>query len=309
VFKYNFSMPLKINHSFLGHQGAIYALHQMAETSSFLSGGNDGWLVKWQIEQPELGVNLATIPGAILSIYYLPSENICVVGDLNGVIYWLDLNNPNITPKAIAHHKKGVFSILHLDGHLFTAGGDGFFTKWSIRDQIPLESIRLSFKSIRCVEYDYQKDEFALGCSDGAIYWVDNSTFNLKESWSACHLPSVFSLAFHPDKERMISGGRDALLKVWDRKDGQLLQVIPAHRFTINHLILNTEGNLLFTASRDKSIRVWDSANFNLLASLNGLKGQGHQNSVNRLLWFQKQQTLLSASDDRQILSWKGPNL
>ena len=297
-------MAFKIKPFFLGHKGAIYAMHQMGQTTSFLSGGSDGWLVKWQMEQPELGIHLATIPGQILSICFLSIENICVVGDLNGVIYWLDLNNPHNTPKAVAHHKKGVFSILHLDSHIFTAGGDGFFTKWSIQDQIPLESIRLSFKSIRCVVYDLQKDEFALGCSDGAIYWVDKATFNLKESWSSCHLLSVFTLAFHPDNERMISGGRDALLKVWDRQNGSLIQVIPAHRLTINHLLLNGDGSLLFSASRDKSIRIWDTSDFNLLVSINNVKNQAHQNSVNKLLWFQNHQTLLSASDDRQIGHW-----
>jgi WD40 repeat protein len=298
-------MPFHVQPFFLGHNGAIYALHQMEQSSSFLSGGSDGWLVKWQIERPELGIHLATIPGQILSICFLSKENICVVGDLNGVIYWLDLNNPHTTPKAISHHKKGVFSILHLGGHLFTGGGDGFFTQWSVQHQMPLESIRLSFKAIRCVEFDKVRNEFALGCSDGAIYWVDKASFSLKECWSACHLPSVFSLAFLPDNFRLISGGRDALLKIWDRQNGGLIQIIPAHRFTINHLLLNEDGNLLFTASRDKSIRIWETNNFNLIGSIRNGNHQAHQNSVNKLLWFSEQQTLVSASDDRQIGQWQ----
>ena len=222
---------------FNGHQGAIYTLHQMENTTSFLSGGSDGWLVKWSLDNPALGINLATIPGQILSICYIPAVNACVVGDLNGVVYWLDLNNPKIIPKAFAHHKKGVFSILYLADHLFTAGGDGVFTKWSIDHQTPLESIRISFKAIRSVAYNKEEDEFALGCSDGAIYFLDRTSFMVKSGWSACHLHSVFSLVFHHDNERIISGGRDALLKVWHRKNGELHHVVPAHRFTINHLI------------------------------------------------------------------------
>lgn len=301
-------MPLNINHSFLGHQGAIYALYPIENSTHFLSGGSDGWVVKWDIDHPETGINLATIPAQIFSICYLETINFCIAGDMNGIVYWIDLNSPKLTPNSFAHHKKGVFSILHIDNEIFTAGGDGFFTKWSINSQRPLESIQISYKAIRTVIYDNLVDEFALGCSDGAIYFVDRNTFNLKEVWKSCHLPSVFTLAFHPDKEKLISGGRDALLKIWNRKDGHLLKVLPAHRFTINHMILNAEGNLLFTASRDKSIRVWDTHNFNLLASLNGIKNQGHQNSVNRLLWFEKQQSLLSGSDDRQLLSWKNFN-
>lgn len=290
---------------FNGHQGAIYTLHQMENTTSFLSGGSDGWLVKWSLDNPALGVNLATIPGQILSICYIPAVNVCVVGDLNGVVYWLDLDNPQIIPKAFAHHKKGVFSITHLGDHLFTAGGDGFFTKWSISQQTPLESVRLSLKAIRSVAYNKEEDEFALGCSDGAIYFLDRPSFAIKTSWTSCHLPSVFSLVFHPDKERIISGGRDALLKVWHRKNGELIHVVPAHRFTINHLTLTANGHLLFTASRDKSIRVWDALHFKLLLSINGPTSEGHQNSVNRLLWFDTQQSLISASDDRQIGHWK----
>ena len=44
---------------------------------------------------------------------------------------------------------------------------------------------------------------------------------------------------------------------------------------------------------------------FSFLLSINGTKNEGHQNSVNRLLWFDSQQSLISASDDRQIGHWK----
>lgn len=298
-------MPLEINHAFLGHRGAIYTLHPLEHDSHFLSGGSDGWLVKWDLNQPDLGVKIANIPGQILSICYLPMSNSCVVGDLNGVVYWIDLNRPEQTPVAFAHHKKGVFSILHIGEFVFTAGGDGFFTKWSVSLQLPQESLRVSFTSIRTVIYDQEQNEFALGCSDGAIYFIQKDTFQVTNSWENCHVPSVFTLAFHPDRKRCISGGRDALLKIWNRSDGHLLQVIPAHQFTINHLVLDHEGNLLFTASRDKSIRILNTHNFELVTSLKGPLGKGHQNSVNRLIWFESQKLLLSAGDDRQIINWK----
>jgi WD40 repeat protein len=54
----------------------------------------------------------------------------------------------------------------------------------------------------------------------------------------------------------------------------------------------------------DKSIKIWDSENLKLKKVIDKSKNASHGTSVNKLLWLEKDQVLLSASDDRTISMW-----
>lgn len=76
-----------------------------------------------------------------------------------------------------------------------------------------------------------------------------------------------------------------------------------AHMFTINHLAFSPDGSLFATASRDKTIKIWDTYSLKLLKVLDTIRHGGHINSVNRLLWLPEM--LVSASDDQRAIIWE----
>src|SRR5690606_5922586 len=116
-----------------------------------------------------------------------------------------------------------------------------------------------------------------------------------KFSWEA-HGNSVFSLCLSPDGKYLLSGSRDAHLKVWDAENKfYLLHTIPAHLFTVNHIAFHPDGKLFASAGRDKHIKIWDAQSFQLLKVIDKEKFQGHVNSVNRLLWLKNSNYLVSA--------------
>jgi WD40 repeat protein len=104
----------------------------------------------------------------------------------------------------------------------------------------------------------------------------------------------------------LFSGGRDALLKVWKLDQTPiLLETINAHWFTINDLQISPNGNFLISASRDKTIKIWDIKTLELLKVLDRFKNiGGHTHSVNRLLWLDNE-TFVSGGDDKKICVWK----
>jgi WD40 repeat protein len=55
----------------------------------------------------------------------------------------------------------------------------------------------------------------------------------------------------------------------------------------------------------DKSIKVWDAQAFRLLKVIDKARHAGHGTSVNKLLWTNFDDQLLSASDDRSISVWQ----
>ncbi|MFT7151210.1 MAG: WD40 repeat protein, partial [Nonlabens sp.] len=58
------------------------------------------------------------------------------------------------------------------------------------------------------------------------------------------------------------------------------------------------------TCSMDKSIKVWDAETFQLLKVIDKARHAGHGTSINKVLWTNFNNLLLSASDDRSISTW-----
>ncbi|MCC6723495.1 MAG: hypothetical protein IT258_03225 [Saprospiraceae bacterium] len=291
-----------------GHNAAIFALANSKDERHFLSGAGDGWVVEWDLDAPDLGKLLAKLESRIFSILFLRKSNKIVAGDMDGGVHWIDLEHPSAT-KDIAHHKKGVFAILELENSVITVGGDGKLSKWDLAQMRSTESYFLSNQSLRCIDYCEARNELAVGGSDGAIYRLDATTLELRQKIDSTHSNSVFSLCYSPSAKYLLSGGRDAYLNVWDlEKDFEKINAQPAHLFTINSINFNAEASLFATASRDKTVKIWDASNFELLKVLEGGRDGGHFNSVNKVLWSKAGNLLISAGDDRSIILWKIEN-
>lgn len=288
-----------------GHNASVFALCNGPDTRTFLSGAGDGWMVEWPLANPEIGRLLAKTDAQIFSMVFLPEQQKIVAGDMNGGVHWVDLRHPERT-RDIAHHGKGVFSILHAGDFVFTIGGDGILTRWSASEGRSLESLHLSNQSLRSMDYSKARNELALGGSDNNIYLLDASTFEIRQTLLRAHDNSVFSVRYHPNGQQLLSGGRDAMLKVWDLE--QLARPVsnqPAHLFTINDICFLADDTCFATASRDKTIKIWDAQTFELLKVLDTIRSGCHVNSVNALLYIVESQLLVSCSDDRSIILWE----
>lgn len=297
-------MNLKKTIQLTGHNAGIYALTNGLSDHSFLSAAGDGWIVEWDLNDPEVGKLLAKVETQIFSLCVLKDENKIVAGDMNGGLHWVDLAKPDET-KNIAHHEKGIFDIKRLGDHILTVGGGGRLTRWSISEMRSIETYHLANQSLRCIVFSEKRNELVVGASDHAIYILNATTLELKKRIESAHENSVFSLCYSPDEKYLLSGGRDAHLSVWDiEKDFEKSHSIPAHWFTINSMVFHPTGRLLATGSRDKTIRIWENDSFKLIKTLKMNQNGGHLNSVNSLLWHPHENTLISCSDDRSIILW-----
>lgn len=286
-----------------GHNAAIFSLVAATDDHHVFSGAGDAWVVEWDLNQPDLGKLVAKVEAQVFSLCFLPDKNKLLAGNMNGGLHWINLADPSST-KNIAHHSKGIFDIKSINQQVITIGGDGKLSKWDINSMRPLESYQLSNQSLRCCCYSEKRQEIAVGSSDGHIYFLDAETLDLRKILSNAHSSSVFSLQYAPDGTHLFSGGRDAILNVWDlTRDLEKISSQPAHWYTINSIAFSPDGQFFATSSRDKTVKVWDAQNFELVKVLEGGRDGGHFNSVNKVLWLKS--GLLSCSDDRTIIHWR----
>lgn len=287
-----------------GHNGSVFALANGEANHYILSGAGDGWVVQWDLNNPDLGRLIAKADVNIYSICFIQKAQLLILGDMNGGIHWIPVGLSD-KQKNISHHKKGVFALLNIDNHVFSIGGDGVLTKWSLEKQRGEESIQLSNQSLRTLAYSKKRQELAIGASDRNIYILDSNTLEIKQVIENAHSNSVFSLSFSPEENFLMSGGRDAILNVWNSGNNyECLSKQPAHLYTINAIVFHPEGHIFATGSRDKTIKIWDSTTFKLLKVIDTIKYGCHINSINTLYWSAFNNWLISGSDDRTLMIW-----
>jgi len=170
--------------------------------------------------------------------------------------------------------------------------------------RIILNRLKLSDKSARSLAYNPVNKELVIGFSDFSIRILNLESLEVVKEIKT-HTNSVFSVKFSPDFRYLLSGGRDAKLKVFDAENQyHEIESIVAHMYAINHIVFSPDGEYFASASMDKSIKLWSAKTFSLLKVIDRARHAGHGTSVNRLMWSKHHNQLVSCSDDRTVSVW-----
>ncbi|GAB3505219.1 hypothetical protein GCM10027341_36500 [Spirosoma knui] len=290
--------------TFGGHRDCVYALERGPAVDQFFSAGGDGLVVQWQLDRPDLGNVVAKIPTSVYALALHPTSGLLWVGQNYEGIHVIDtarqreVYSLNLTSVAI-------FDIKFYKTDAFVALADGVVVVLDAEQLVVRKHLKASDQSARCIAINPVEREMAVGYSDTTVRIFDLQTYELKRVIPA-HTNSVFTVAYSPDLRYLLTAGRDAHLKIWDVEKAYTLQNdIVAHMFAINHLTFSPDSTWFATASMDKSIKIWDAETYRLLKVVDRARHAGHGTSVNKLLWVDRDNQLLSASDDRTISVWK----
>ena len=296
-------VQIKRLHSLTGHRDAVYTLHAAAESSHFFSASGDGMVVRWNLDDPETGDLIAKLPNSVYALHFHPDLNALIAGHNYEGIHLLDWQNK----KELASLKlttAAIFDIQSFGDRLLVASGDGMIHLVDLKNLTTIRKVKASEKSARTIAINHATGEIAVGFSDFFIRIFDED-LTLKYEWAA-HQNSVFTLRYSPLGEMLLSGSRDARLKTWSVHQGyQKANEVVAHMYAINHIEFSPDGKHFVTCSMDKSIKIWDAHALKLLKVIDRARHAGHATSVNKLLWTDYNNQLLSASDDRSISVWQ----
>lgn len=288
---------------FSGHKASIFSLEKKDDEGGFFSGDGDGYVVEWDLNNPENGKAFAQLPSNVFAIKYIADYNLVAVGTMSGVLYFLDYKSKKLT-KAVELHKGGIFDIWRSDDSLYVCGGDGKLSIWNLKEMKIRSTLEITDKSLRSIDFNLEKNLLAIGSSDHKIHLLDFPSLEVRTKLKG-HTNSVFSVKFSADGEKFFSGSRDAQLKVWNMNSYHEHRSLAAHLLTINSIVEISELGLIATASRDKSFKFWDTETEKLIKVIHNDKQPSHTHSVNKLLWLGYENMLISAGDDRQLLAWK----
>lgn len=288
-----------------GHQDCVYTLEKSGQADTFFSAGGDGMVVAWNLDQPEQGELIARVSTSVYALRWLPETQVLLVGHNQNGLQVLDVANKKII-KSVPISGGAFFDISYAPNlpFIYVGAANGSLIQLNSHDFSIRQTKQYASKSVRTIAVNPSTNELAVGYSDNFIRILDADTLALKYAYEA-HANSVFTLVYAPDGQYLLSGSRDAHLKVWQPNQGyQEYASIIAHLFTINHIVYSPDIQYFATCSMDKSVKIWDARTFRLLKVIDKARHAGHGTSVNKLFWPARVNSLVSCSDDRTISVW-----
>ena len=283
------------------HAAGVY--HVQYDHGFVYSSAADRFITRWD---PHLGTQDKFAIRFDESVFrFLVHNDVLLAGTASGDLHFFDLNERSEI-KHFTNHRSAIFSmVLDEEGdHVFVGDAEGILSVWrwstcEFRAELPMDCGK-----IRRISVDPHGDLFAVCAQDGSLRIFDTSFFNEIHSLKA-HAGGTTAALFHPNQKDLIfTGGKDAFLRLWNYKTGQLISSVPAHNFVIYDLIELNNGKTLISSSRDKTIKIFDLDSMSFLQRLD-LKEGGHRHSVNCLLKM-SENTFASASDDKRMIVWEG---
>lgn len=289
--------------TFSGHRDCVYTLEGYKTPSVFFSGAGDGMIVKWNLKDGDKGVLIAKMDTSVYALHYCLPYDCLVVGQNYEGIHVIDVES-KVEKASLKLTDVAIFAIQSYKDLIFVGTKDGDVVVVKLQNLSVVTRLQFSSKSARSMAINVERKELAVGYSDKAIRIFDLESLALKHTISA-HTNSVFTVCYSPDYRYLLSGGRDAHLRIWDVNNEYVeIQSIVAHMYAINSIVYSPDGQLFATCSMDKSVKVWDAEQFRLLKVIDKARHAGHGTSVNKLLWSAHENLLVSASDDRSISIW-----
>jgi WD40 repeat protein len=109
---------------------------------------------------------------------------------------------------------------------------------------------------------------------------------------------TVLCLAFVPGK-RLVSGGADGAIRLWDTTDGREVLTMRGHRGDVTQVAVSPDGRLLASGGTDATVRLWDVDSGREVVRL-----IGHNGPVTGLAFTPDGSRLASGSADSTARLW-----
>ncbi len=274
----------QLTQSLQGHEmGAARALVTLAKDDNIYSGGSDGRIIRWKTVNgkwsADILIDKTKNPNyQVYSLAVNPTETKLVAAGLytpnekNNFVMVYDLTQ-NMAAQKIEGFTDAVENVQ------FTPSGNGFYARDNSGRSIKfsdLNTVREVIKptvKINAINLSSDGKKLAGAGDDGLLYiWdVDNNyavtTVNTRTN-SNTHLMAV---SWHPKANQIVTGDNAGVVKIVS--NNIVVRNLSGHTAPIEQIRYNHSATFFATASKDRTVRLWNINQLNDQPIL--LKGHG----------------------------------
>jgi serine/threonine protein kinase len=309
---------------FAGHTEPVSALSLAVGANRLVSGDEGGWLRVWDVITGRQLHKIAAHRGRVACTDVSPNAGKALSCGHDQAIRLWDLETGRLTRQYAGHEQEVMCVALAPDGTRFCSGGrDARVMVWDINQPIPVAVLGYS-RGDRVPVIEKMDDLEQL---EGHVTWVRTAVFS-------------------QDGKRILSGGNDGLIAIWDLERKAIVNHLIGHRAPVSRAVWTGDGRRVVSAGYDNSVRLWDTETGELLHTFDEHAGpvldvdvsadgrfayscssdasvrvwdlearsciaiyKGHTNAVSAVAVDLKQSNLFSGGEDTTIRMWRSRNV
>jgi serine/threonine protein kinase/WD40 repeat protein len=326
---------------FSGHTDAILCVAFSPEGNRALSGGMDNTIRLWHIFGDKEPHSFGEQAAPVWSVAFSPKGRRALSGIGGGAIKSWNLERPKEEGFSFRSRPRRSGGRINLafagDGLRVLSGGtDGYAQEWRSNGRLHREAYTYPFTTLAFAP----DDRLLTGGAFSGRHFLILASLNLKRSarteWStlvqlnpaqlkalkktdpvcifAGHTAAIFSAAFSRDGSRIVSGGMDRTVRVWNASTGEQLHCLEGHQDPVTAVAFSPDGRRVLSCSgshqkdnqwvgtSDNSIRLWSVDSGKEIHSF-----KGHADGTQAVAISPDGRFALSGGRDKMLRLWRLP--
>ncbi len=240
-----------------GHTGSISRVVVSPDGKRIASGSWDRAVKVWDLESGAEQATFRGEVGIVTGVAFNRDGEMLAACSGNEIKVWgisgqgMTVLRPDSSVPSVAFSP---------DGKKLAASG-ARITVWDTRTS-GLLYVLGEAEWYRTVAFNREGTLLAAGTSSGIVEVWNLTRMSPLLYKMPAHVGAVQTLAFHPFRPYLASGGEDKTIGIWNLETGTLDRRLDKHTGEIRSVAFSPNGKLLASSSGDLTARIWDTSNW-----------------------------------------------